>query len=105
MEFEPRSDNQKNGHITWFDELWNDIDAEERTGDLTKIIGNSPVGDKTYGPYDVYIKTLMDDFNSQKIVFSRIIGDEPSFALDESGMLTNDTGYIISGKNMEYLLN
>lgn len=46
----------------------------------------------------------MDDFNRLKIVFSRISGDEPSFALDNSGMLTNDTGYIISGNNLEYLL-
>lgn len=45
-----------------------------------------------------------DDFNRLKIVFSRISGDEPSFALDNSGMLTNDTGYIISGDNLEYLL-
>lgn len=46
----------------------------------------------------------MDDFNRLKIVFSRISGDEPSFALDNSGILTNDTGYIISGNNLEYLL-
>jgi len=46
----------------------------------------------------------LDDFNRLKIVFSRISGDEPSFALDNSGMLTNDTGYIISGNNLEYLL-
>ena len=45
-----------------------------------------------------------DDFNRLKIVFSRISGDEPSFALDNSGMLINDTGYIISGNNLEYLL-
>ncbi|ASR40495.1 TaqI-like C-terminal specificity domain-containing protein [Ligilactobacillus agilis] len=46
----------------------------------------------------------MDDFNRLKIVFSRISGDEPSFALDYSKMMTNDTGYIISGNDLEYLL-
>ncbi|WP_371864786.1 TaqI-like C-terminal specificity domain-containing protein [Ligilactobacillus agilis] len=47
---------------------------------------------------------LWDDFNRLKIVFSRISGDEPSFALDYSKMMTNDTGYIISGNDLEYLL-
>ena len=46
----------------------------------------------------------MDDFNKQKIIFSRISSGEPSFAYDDSGILTNDTGYIITGHNLEYLL-
>lgn len=62
VEFEPKTENQENGHITWFDELWNDESAEDWTGDFTEIISNSPVGDKTYGAYDVYIKTLMEVF-------------------------------------------
>jgi hypothetical protein len=52
-----------------------------------------------------FYRIYSDDFNRQKIVFSRISGDTPSFALDNSGMLTNDTGYIISGSDLEYLLN
>lgn len=47
----------------------------------------------------------LDDFSKQKIVFSRISGDEPSFAMDYNGMLTNDTGYIITGSQLDYLLN
>lgn len=70
VEFEPKTDNQENGHITWFDELWNDIGAEDWTGDFTEIISNSPVGDKTYGPYDVYIKTLMEVFPDELIDIS-----------------------------------
>ena len=46
----------------------------------------------------------LDDFNRQKIVFSRISGDTPSFAMDEKKLLTNDTGYIITGNNLDYLL-
>lgn len=67
VEFEPRSENQENGHITWFNELWNDEEAESWTGDFTEIISNSPVGDKTYGPYDVYIKTLMEVFADELV--------------------------------------
>ena len=44
-----------------------------------------------------------EDFSKKKIVFSRISGDEPCFALDEKGMFTNDTAYIIVGSDLEYL--
>ncbi|EDP69028.1 helicase domain/SNF2 family domain protein [Carnobacterium sp. AT7] len=70
VEFEPKTENQENGHITWFEELWNDIGAEDWTGDFTEILSNSPVGDKTYGPYDVYIKTLMEVFPDELIDIS-----------------------------------
>lgn len=62
VEFEPQSENQENGHLTWFKELWNSEDAEDWNGDFTNILRDSPMGDKTYGPYDVYIKTLMEIF-------------------------------------------
>ena len=45
----------------------------------------------------------MDDFDRQKICFSRMSGNEPSFAMDEQRFLTDDTGYIITGSNLEYL--
>lgn len=75
VEFEPRTDNQENGHITWFDELWNDDSAEEWTGDFTEILASSPVGDKTYGAYDVYIKTLMEVFPDELIEISPFDSD------------------------------
>lgn len=67
VEFEPKTSNQENGHITWFEELWNDPEAEEWTGEFSEIISGSPVGDRTYGPYDVYIKTLMEIFPDELI--------------------------------------
>lgn len=75
VEFEPKTENQENGHITWFDELWNDEGAEEWTGNFTEIISNSPVGDKTYGAYDVYIKTLMEVFPDELIDVSPFDSD------------------------------
>lgn len=75
VEFVPQSEHQENGHITWFNELWNDQKAEEWTGDFTKIIGNSPVGDKTYGPYDVYMKTLMEIFPDEMVEISPFDSD------------------------------
>ena len=75
IEFEPKTENQENGHITWFDELWNNPEAEKWTGDFTEIIGNSPVGNKTYGPYDVYIKTLMEVFPDELVEVSPFDAD------------------------------
>lgn len=46
----------------------------------------------------------MDDFSKPKIIFSRISGSEPKFVLDPFGFLTNDTGYIITGEHINYLL-
>ncbi|MBL1230239.1 Eco57I restriction-modification methylase domain-containing protein [Enterococcus sp. BWB1-3] len=51
-----------------------------------------------------YGSNYMDDFFKQKIVFSRIPGDSPCFAMDKQKMILNDTGYIITGENLEYLL-
>ena len=45
-----------------------------------------------------------DDFNIQKIIFSRISGDEPCFAHDRDGHMTNDTAYIITGDHLKHLL-
>ena len=47
----------------------------------------------------------LDDFLKRKIVFSRISGTEPKFSLDTENHFTNDTGYIISGEHLDYLLD
>ena len=49
-------------------------------------------------------REYMDDFDEQKIIFSRISGDQPCFAMDSNRMLLNDTGYTIIGNNLDYLL-
>lgn len=46
----------------------------------------------------------LEDFAKRKIVFARIAGNEPCFAIDENGFLTNDTGYIITGENLDFLI-
>lgn len=56
------SSTQPHTHITWFNELWNSDQAQAWSGEFLQIIQSSPVGDLTYGPYDVYIKTLMELF-------------------------------------------
>ena len=70
VEFVPSSNRQENGHLTWFKNLWEDENAEDWTGDFTEIISKSPVGNMTYGPYDVYIKTLMEVFPDELVDIS-----------------------------------
>lgn len=67
VEFEPKTENQENGHLKWFEELWEAEEAIEWTGDFTEILQNSPIGEYTYGPYDVYIRTLMEVFPDELI--------------------------------------
>jgi len=67
VEFKPENQKQENGHLSWFDELWNSEDAIEWTGEFSKLLEYSPVGDTTYGAYDVYIKTLMEVFSDELI--------------------------------------
>lgn len=65
--YEPKNDLQPHTHLSWFNALWYDPEAIEWTGKFTEIIGDSPIGDLTYGPYDVYIKTLMEIFPDELI--------------------------------------
>jgi superfamily II DNA or RNA helicase len=58
----PASDTTQYGHLSWFEDMWNNPAAIEWSGDFAKILKDSPVGDETFGPYDVYIKTLMEVF-------------------------------------------
>ena len=44
-----------------------------------------------------------EDFFKQKIVFSRISGTNPKFALDNNQFMLNDTGYLITGNDLTYL--
>ncbi|MGI5111598.1 Eco57I restriction-modification methylase domain-containing protein [Treponema putidum] len=47
-----------------------------------------------------------DDFSKQKIIYPCIMADEPKFCLDKAGeYFTVAPGNIITGKNIEYLLN
>ena len=75
VEFEPQSGNQENGHLTWFNDLWNADEAIDWTFDFTEILQNSPLGDYVFGPYDVYIRTLMEVFPDELIPIEPFDGD------------------------------
>lgn len=91
--YQPINDTQDHGHLSWFNELWDDPEAVEWTGEFTEIIEKSPVGDMTYGPYDVYIKTLMEVFPDELLPLQELSRD------------TSDVLYSFQNRNAGILLN
>lgn len=60
VQFNPIAAGQEHGHLSWFESLWTDQLTESWNGRFTQILENSPVGDLTFSPYHMYIKTLME---------------------------------------------
>jgi superfamily II DNA or RNA helicase len=58
VQFSPQSENQEHGHMSWFDEIWNDEMSVNWTGEFTELINTSNHGDEIFSPYEMYIKTL-----------------------------------------------
>jgi ERCC4-related helicase len=93
VQFDPRTPEQEYGHLSWYEKYWNDPEAVEWTGDFSEILQNSPMGDLTFGPYDVYIKTLMEVFPDELI------------PPQDLGKDTQDVLYSFQDRNAGILLN
>ncbi|MDR3094562.1 MAG: phospholipase D-like domain-containing protein [Bacteroidales bacterium] len=65
VRYKPTTPADSHGHLSWFDEVW--VEAELWNGKFTETLEDSPVGDLTFGAYDVYIKTLMEVFPDELI--------------------------------------
>lgn len=91
--FQPQNERQEHGHLSWFNEMWEDEEAEPWTGAFTEILEKSPVGDMMYGPYDVYIKTLMEVFPDELLPPQQLSDD------------TRDILYAFQDRNAGILLN
>jgi hypothetical protein len=91
--YPPQTDKQPHSHLSWFNELWNDPEATDWTGEFSRIISESPVGDMTFGPYDVYLKTLME-------VFPEELEEPPTL-----GKSTEDILFNFQNRNAGLLIN
>ena len=58
VQFHPTHDDHENGHLSWFEEAWNDESCVEWTGQFEELIDTSIHGEKLFSPYEMYIKTL-----------------------------------------------
>ena len=93
VNFKPVSDDQENGYLSWFDTLWNDEECVDWTGDFRDTIQHSPVGNLTYGPYDAYIRALMEIY-PEEIIPPQILNKDTadilfSFQNRNAGILIN----------------
>ncbi len=77
VKFQPHNDTDEYGHLSWFDTIWNDELTEEWNGKFSELLGNSPVGDVVYSPYDMYIKTLYELY-ADEIVEGTELSEETS---------------------------
>jgi ERCC4-related helicase len=93
VNFQPQTPDQENGYLSWFDSLWNDAENVEWTGEFQDLLQNSPLGNLCYGPYDVYIKTLMEVFPEEIL--------QPSTLPNE----INDALYSFQNRNAGILIN
>ncbi len=91
--YQPQNDQQEHGHLSWFNEMWDDEEAEPWTGEFAEILEKSPVGDMMYGPYDVYIKTLMEVFPDELLPPQKLSDD------------TRDVLFAFQDRNAGILLN
>ncbi len=56
----PRVASDEHGHLSWFQEMWDNQDSEVWDGKFTEILEASPVGDKLFSPYLMYVKALYE---------------------------------------------
>ena len=45
IQFQPQTSSQPFGHLSWFDDIWHNVDAVDWNQEFQEILGNSPVGD------------------------------------------------------------
>lgn len=93
VSYQPLNEQQQHGHLSWFDSFWNSEHVEPWSGDFSQILRDSPVGDLTFGPYDTYIKTLMEVFPDEMI------------ELPELDSQSQDILYKYQNRNASILIN
>jgi len=58
VQFHPTHEEHENGHLSWFEDAWNDEGCVEWTGKFEELIDTSVHGELLFSPYEMYIKTL-----------------------------------------------
>jgi ERCC4-related helicase len=63
--YQPKTDSQETGHLSWFEGMWNYGSSIEWTQRFGEVIETSPVGNKFFSPFETYIKTLHSLFREE----------------------------------------
>lgn len=56
--FVPKAEGQETGHLSWFDSIWNGAGVVDWSQRFGEVIESSPVGNKFFSPFEMYMKTL-----------------------------------------------
>ena len=78
VKFKPQANTDEYGHLSWFDSVWDDDLTEKWSGRFKEILEDSPVGDLTFSPYDMYIRTLWELYQDEIIDEENILDDSTS---------------------------
>jgi len=68
----PKIEADEHGHLSWFQEMWDSKDSEVWDGKFSEILESSPVGDKLFSPYLMYIKSLYELYSDELVPDSEI---------------------------------
>ena len=67
VKFRPHVETDEHGHLSWFEEIWNSDKSEIWDGKFKEILESSPVGDKLFSPYLMYIKALYELYSDELV--------------------------------------
>jgi ERCC4-related helicase len=76
--YQPKSDSQETGHLSWFEGMWSDESSIDWTQRFGEVIETSPVGNKFFSPFETYIKTLHTLYK-EELDDSSLQGEEKAF--------------------------
>lgn len=71
----PHVETDEHGHLSWFEEIWDSDDTEEWNGKFSDTLSASPVGDKLFSPYLMYIKALYEIYSDELVPESELGND------------------------------
>lgn len=71
----PQVETDEHGHLSWFEEVWTSEDSEIWNGKFSEILSSSPVGDKLFSPYLMYIKALYEIYSDELVPESELKDD------------------------------
>lgn len=67
VKFQPAIESDEHGHLSWFDEIWNSENSEIWDGKFKEVLESSPVGDKLFSRYLMYIKALYELYSDELV--------------------------------------
>jgi ERCC4-related helicase len=75
VKFMPHVETDEHGHISWFNEMWNSELSVEWDGKFAEILEQSPLGDRLFSPYLMYIKSLYEIYADELVPDTEVSQD------------------------------